>query len=616
MSGAFALASAREVLASTPGTLTLGGLMRVPLFLAAVLAVAPALGPLDGAARADEAPARQLIGLWYARRHFGPEVKGALAIEKSGATWTADIAGRTVTVQAEKDQLSFEVPDNQGAFRGRVLPDGGLGGHWVQPRTVAGGAPFATPVRLERRAPGRWRGDVVPLDDAMTFYLRVSLGEGGKVAAFLRNPERNAARFFNVQEVTLDAGAVKLLGRRGKDGPVGELLGGRYDAEGGTLSLYLPWAGGTFDFHRATSSSEAGFFPRMRVPFGYTYRPPVAADDGWPVATIEEAGLSREAVNALVKALMETPIDSVEAPDVHGVLIARHGKLVLEEYFHGFHRDEPHDTRSAAKSLTSTLVGAAILKGLPVRLDTPVYEAMSGGGGAPPGLDPRARALKLEHLLTMSSGLDCDDSDPASPGNEDTLQEQSEQPDWYRYTLDLKMLRAPGEKAVYCSVNPNLAGGVLTRATGRPLAELFDELIARPLQFGRYALFTMPLGEAYMGGGARLRPRDFMKLGQVMLDGGRWHGQPVVSAGWAKAATSSLYELRGQHYGYLWWVTGYPYKGRTLRAFYAAGNGGQIVMGIPELDLVIAFYGGNYSQPVAQLAQRVLVPEFILPAVN
>ena len=73
---------------------------------------------------------------------------------------------------------------------------------------------------------------------------------------------------------------------------------------------------------------------------------------------------------------------------------------------------------------------------------------------------------------------------------------------------------------------------------------------------------------------------------------------------------------RGEGSPDLWWATTYPYKGRTVRAFYAAGNGGQIVMGIPELDLVIAFYGGNYSQPVAQLAQRVYVPEFILSAVN
>ena len=69
-------------------------------------------------------------------------------------------------------------------------------------------------------------------------------------------------------------------------------------------------------------------------------------------------------------------------------------------------------------------------------------------------------------------------------------------------------------------------------------------------------------------------------------------------------------------YGYQWWVEDYPYKGRILRAFFAGGNGGQIVMGIPELDLVIAFYGGNYSDRVLLIPQWVYVPQYILPAID
>jgi CubicO group peptidase (beta-lactamase class C family) len=392
-------------------------------------------------------------------------------------------------------------------------------------------------------------------------------------------------------------------------------MSGSYDADTRTVSLYMPWAGGTFDFHRSSSSQEAGYYARARTPPPYVYRPPLALDDGWPVGTLEEAGLSREAIAAFLTKLMAEAPDDVHALDVHGLLVARHGKLVLEEYLHGFHRDALHDTRSASKSLTSTLIGAAMLKGAPLRLDTPVYEAMNGGA-LPADLDERARTLKLEHLLSMSSGLDCDDSDPSSPGNEDVMQEQTGQPDWYRYTLGLKMIRAPGEKSVYCSVNPNLAGGVLARTSGRPLAELFDELIAQPLQIGRYALNLMPQGEPYMGGGARLLPRDFMKLGQVMLDGGRWHGRPIVSAEWARTSTSPLRDLGEVQYGHLWWSREYKYKERKVRAFFAAGNGGQLVLAVPDLDLLVAFYGGNYGEPIAIMAQNVFVPSYILPAVN
>ena len=136
------------------------------------------------------------------------------------------------------------------------------------------------------------------------------------------------------------------------------------------------------------------------------------------------------------------------------------------------------------------------------------------------------------------------------------------------------------------------------------------------MQFGRYAIDLQPNGEAYMGGGARYLPRDFLKLGQVMLDGGKWKGKQIVSAAWAKKSTSSLYDLLTFHYGYLWWSTEYPYNGRNVRAFFAAGNGGQIVIGIPELDLLINFWGGNYSDRAGVTPQRVYVPQNILPAVR
>jgi CubicO group peptidase (beta-lactamase class C family) len=83
-----------------------------------------------------------------------------------------------------------------------------------------------------------------------------------------------------------------------------------------------------------------------------------------------------------------------------------------------------------------------------------------------------------------------------------------------------------------------------------------------------------------------------------------------------RKSTSPLYELGSSRYGYLWWVTDVPYRSRTVRAFFAGGNGGQIVMGIPELDLVIAFYGGNYGDPVFFKPESVFVPQYILPAVK
>ena len=113
-----------------------------------------------------------------------------------------------------------------------------------------------------------------------------------------------------------------------------------------------------------------------------------------------------------------------------------------------------------------------------------------------------------------------------------------------------------------------------------------------------YYLQLQPTGEPYMGGGIYWLPRDFMKLGQLYLDGGLWNGKRVLAAEFASRATEPLFELGERHYGYLWWVVDYPYKGGSVKAFFAGGNGGQVVIGIPELDLLVTFFAGNYNDRV------------------
>lgn len=559
--------------------------------------------------------AQNLAGLWTSRKAFGPEVKGDLTIDQTNGTWHAEIAGHTLAAELKGTQITFILPDELGSLRGRYV-GGKLRGFWIQPKSLSNGVVYATPVEFTKVRENCWRGRVCPKEDALTFYLPIKVNRDGSLGAYLRNPERNLGRFIDVQHVSCDGRTVKLLGfPSSRDSSESVLLQGMYDPDMDLLSISIPQAGGTFDFHRASAADEKKFYPRGPQPIAYTYTPPPFEDDGWSVSTLKEVGISQDSIASFLQMLINMPMGSVHTSDIHGFLLARHGKLVVEEYFHGYHREELHDTRSAAKSLTSLMTGAAMFQGTPPSLSTPIYQTMYGSAEAK-SVDSLKSAITVENLLTMTSGLDCDDGDPDSKGNEDVMQEQSDQSDWYRYTLDQRMVRRPGERAVYGSANANLLGGVLAKVTDTWLPDLFRDLIAEPLKIRRYAINLMPTLQAYMGGGIQFQPRDFMKLGQVMIDGGRWHGKEIVTAGWAKKSIQPLYDLSGIKYGYLWWVTDYPYKDRTVRAFFAGGNGGQVVIGVPELDLVVAFYGGNYSDKVMFVPQSIFVPKYILPAVN
>jgi CubicO group peptidase (beta-lactamase class C family) len=296
---------------------------------------------------------------------------------------------------------------------------------------------------------------------------------------------------------------------------------------------------------------------------------------------------------------------------IHSLLVAYRGRLVIEEYFFGFDRERPHDLRSAGKTFASVMLGAAMMRGVNVSPETGIY-TLFGGVEAVANAESRKPRVTLASLMTHTSGLACDDNDDASPGNEDTMQNQRSQPDWWRYTLDLPLLHEPGQRYAYCSANINLVGGALTKATGTWLPEFFDRAVARPLQFGPYHWNLMPNDEGYLGGGSWLRPRDLLKVGQVYLDGGTWRGQRIVAADWVTQSTAPRIHISpattgldadqfGEAYieaddAYAWHLGVIRSGERTYHDYTATGNGGQLLLVIPELEMVVVFTGGNYRQ--------------------
>lgn len=550
------------------------------------------------------APAVDLRGLWEATLRFGPDVRGPLLVLHRDDGWRGDVSGFSIDAAAKGSAISFALPDGKGSFRGERHGER-IDGFWIQASTQFSGRPYATPVTLLPAGSGRWRGELTPFDDRFTFYLPVTESPDGGLRAYLRNPDRNQGRFLRVSRIALDGAEVRLYAENG----TASVVTGRY--QDGVITMAL--RGGTYDFKKAIDLTSNSFYPRGLPAPRYRYSPPVALDDGWPVAAVEDVGISRQEIERFVQMIIDMPMEGLDTHQLHGLLVARHGKLVVEEYFHGYHRDLPHDLRSASKSWTSTLIGAAMQAGIAIREDTPVYATMLGK--PPADLDPRKASMTLAHLLGMTAGFNCDPDDPKS-ADEDVMSDAGVE-DWYAYTLAAPLVSAPGEKVFYCSTEPNLAAGMLAKIAGEPLPELFDRLIGRPLQMRGYHLFLQPSGEPYGGGGHQFLPRDFLKLPQLLLNDGRWNGSRILPPGWVDRIRQALRDLSATtQYAYLWNSVEYPYGEGKVRAFFAGGNGGQIFMAIPELDLAIGFTGGNYAAPSTFTAQREYVPKYLLPAVS
>src|SRR5262249_50357492 len=173
-----------------------------------------------------------------------------------------------------------------------------------------------------------------------------------------------------------------------------------------------------------------------------------------------------------VQKILDTDPRPQTAPLIQGLLIARHGKLVLEEYFYGFDKERRHDLRSGGKTFASVLAGIAIDRGAKFGPETAVYSLFPEYATFPTP-DPRKSKMPVEHLMTMPSGFACDENDDNAPGNEDKMQSQMAQPDWYKFPLALPMAAAPGDKAAYCTGAVNLIGGIVRNAPREGVPRFF-----------------------------------------------------------------------------------------------------------------------------------------------
>jgi CubicO group peptidase (beta-lactamase class C family) len=342
-------------------------------------------------------------------------------------------------------------------------------------------------------------------------------------------------------------------------------------------------------------------------------------DDGWTTGTPQAAGLNTDKLAA-----MEQAIRAGQFQAVTSVLIARDGQLVFEGYYDNGGRDAARNTRSVTKTVTSILTGIAIdqkvLAGVGARVFNFFPDKMPVQNP-----DPRKAKITVEDFLTMSSLLECDDGNQFSRGNEERMYLIE---DWTRFTLDLPVRGFPawvskpadssyGRSFSYCTAGPTTLGELLQRAARRKLDEFARKSLFEPLRISGEQWQRTPTGIPMTGGGLALKSRDLLKLAQLYLDDGRWHGQQIVSASWVRQSTSPKAKVDDQtEYGYLWWIRSFQTGSATIPAYLMQGMGGNKVAVFPRQKLAVVITTTNYQVRGAHALTDRLLTEHILAAVR
>lgn len=348
----------------------------------------------------------------------------------------------------------------------------------------------------------------------------------------------------------------------------------------------------------------------------------LAASRTWPVGSLADAGFNADLVEKIGFGLRSGLL-----PSLHGVVVARHGKLVAEKYDTGLDEawgrnlgvvahgpDTLHDLRSVTKSVVALLYGIAFAKGLVPPPSTPLYASFPQYADL--AADPKRQAITIAHALTMSIGTEWDETIPYTNEANSEIQMEKAQ-DRLRFVLERPIKHEPGKRWVYSGGATALVGHLIAKGSGASLEDFARKELFTQLGIDTFEWARGSDGVASSASGLRLSARDLLRIGQLVLDGGRVADKQLVTADWIATATRAhiaTTEVPIQ-YGYQWWTGEMPVRADNFkphRWVAGFGNGGQRLFVMPSLGITAALYFGNYNHPLNYLFPSRVFFEIVL----
>jgi CubicO group peptidase (beta-lactamase class C family) len=304
--------------------------------------------------------------------------------------------------------------------------------------------------------------------------------------------------------------------------------------------------------------------------------------------------------SALLAVAIDRLLEQRDLYNIHSLTIVRKGYLVADVYFYPFQPGELHNLSSTGKVFTSAVVGLAIDKGYIASVDEKVIDFFPERTIA--HLDDRKRAMTIEHLLTMTSGLG------GVVDYSTEVEELEASDDWVQYALDLPMTQQPGTVYRYSNPNAFLLSAIITQATGMSARDFAQKNMLGPLGIIDTYWKASPNGHSDGTGGLKLTPDAQARFGQLFLQQGTWNGQQILSEHWVTTSTSLHVD---DFYCYIW--NRYPDFDSFVQG---GGSGGQRLIVAAPYDMVVVFTGGGYAHEDIERIYLDTLRNYIFAAVQ
>lgn len=292
-----------------------------------------------------------------------------------------------------------------------------------------------------------------------------------------------------------------------------------------------------------------------------------------PVSTPEAEGVSSAGILKFLDA-----VDQGQN-ELHSFIIVRHGKIISEGWWSPYGKELKHVMYSVSKSFTSLGVGLAIAENK-LKLTDKVVTFFPQS--IPDTLSTYMREMTIQDLLKMSAGM-----------NTDPLFNVRGSTDWPKVFLSAKVENKPGTAFKYNNMASFMLSAIVQKATGEKLVEYLKPRLFEPLGITYYTWDETPEGYTFGAIGLKIQSEDMAKVGQMLLQKGKWNGKQIIPQSWVEEATS--FQINSSDPGntvpkeFNDWQQGYGYQFWRCRnnGYRADGLGGQFIIVLPEKDAVV-----------------------------
>jgi CubicO group peptidase (beta-lactamase class C family) len=369
----------------------------------------------------------------------------------------------------------------------------------------------------------------------------------------------------------------------------------------------------------------------------YHYYPPVQLNDGLQTASLPEVGIDSNKIVALTNKIL-----SGQYTNIHSLLILRHNKLVYENYFAGpdqmivfgsddksFVRtgsidpfnhpaDSLHDVRSISKSIVSACIGITLAQRKIKSVDQNIWTYFPEYHSLDTGLKS---TITIRNLLTMTSGLDLNEKVPYSD-SANTENQMNRSADPIGFVLSRQSVHPPGIYWNYSGGCTEILAAIIQKTSGLELDKYANQYLFKPLGITNFQWVRLPSTPMLKGvpaaaSGLRLNSRDMLKIGLLYINNGKWKNKQVIPVNWIRETLQFYFttDFSETYYGYQFWGTDVDFNNSKVKAFAAMGNGGQLIVIMPTLKVIIVVTAGNYGTELGAQSYEMVASE-IYPAIE